>query len=1049
MIVALDTVAERNAKKAEDLPAFGGLKLLNIKNHVASLLALIGRDGIFDQYTKHDISHINTMLSSLDWIIPAATKKTMSPADWLMVVLAIYFHDLGMLVTKDEFNARDSSGFPGFCDTVLFGGPHGADYKAQLSHLDPGERSRFLYQEFVRHKHAARVRAWIMGQTRDELGIANAVVAEIDRLFSSLDAQFRRDLGLVCESHHLEDLADTRKYKVSQPYGNSDDETANLQYCAVLLRTADLLHITSDRTPSIEFRTINPSDPISQDEWAKQMAVRRIRPKPNVNEDGVIDESTPSGTVEVHAYFNKEDGFFGLTSYLVYAADQLKKSNEWITATLKSKAAKHDFPWRRIDDTNIETQGFIRQAFEFTLDQNRILDLLTGHTLYNNTNVVLRELLQNAIDAIRLQYFPNSPLGQGKIFISWNSVARTLTVRDNGTGMTQDIINNFLLKVGSSRYQDANFKKFYPNFSSISRFGIGVLSAFMVADSVEITTCHEDDEYARRLTLRSVHGKYLIRLLDKTSDEARRIGPHGTVVQLRVRPSVEMPDVLRSAKRWVVVPGCDVYCSIDNAESQQIGFRSPADGLRDYLRSVDFSFFEGHDGEPELGRARVRIVERTREGLDLAYAVVWNNYFKEWSFLSVSQTLQNANDYSDDLDLSEENDGESLLLGTCIEGIRIVTDTPGFIGHSIVGLANIKGPGAPRTNVARSGLEATPEREAMLRSIYALYAEHVSEEVGELNRKRSFSSTWAIAEAPFLTEPLLAGTIRNVRAIAPSLLFESLRNIPCIMVEQKGNLGPKTLNDISKEPEFWMIDSGLMRSAESLMREVTTTASLTALVDALKVGDFEFPAAPVVCGRRSDNDILNGMFASREVDQIIVFPNQRRVDLRWVEKSNPPRWLELPAETQRMAFRFFRERRRRSTTSGLCNVPRVGVNIKTTIPSGELAVRAFNELYLLPGTKLAEFAAKQIERMTEEPSFENEIIVLVLLNMLSDFFLSSRGPTNSEAVVNYFRLREREIAHMTNHKLEELFDILAFTNIAVEMDWTCFDPSAWSRASGS
>ena len=444
MSIELTTLPEQIAQKAEKLAAFGGLNLLHIKRSVASLLGLIGREAIFDQYTKHDITHIDEMLSNLEWIIPDSSKQAMSDADWLMIVLAVYFHDMGMLVTKAEFEARgeQESGFPAFCEHVLFAGPDGPDYKAKIDQLPGDEKDRFLYQEFVRNKHAERIRAWIMGQTKKELGLAETATVEVGKLLDPLGKQFRRDLGIVCESHHLNDLGDTDKYKVSQPYGNSDSETVNLQYCAVLLRTADLLHITSDRTPSIEFRTINPSDPISQQEWAKQMAVTRVRSKCGVNDEGEADETASRDTVEVHAFFTKEDGFFGLTSYLGYANEQLKKSNEWISKTLKLRLAKHEFPWRKIDDSNIETEGFIRDAFEFTIDQAKILDLLTGHTLYNDTNVVLRELVQNAIDAIRLKHFPNSPSKLGRVAITWNSETRILSVQDNGTGMTQDIIKH-------------------------------------------------------------------------------------------------------------------------------------------------------------------------------------------------------------------------------------------------------------------------------------------------------------------------------------------------------------------------------------------------------------------------------------------------------------------------------------------------------------------------------------------------------------------------------------------------------------------------------
>ena len=683
--------------------------------------------------------------------------------------------------------------------------------------MESDERERFLYQEFVRHKHAVRIRAWVTGKTREELGITDAVAAEIGKLLEPLGMQFRRDLGLVCESHHLSDLGDTKKYKVSQPYGNSDAETVNLQYGAVLLRTADLLHITSDRTPSIEFRTINPSDPLSQDEWAKQIAVKRVRPAVYINEEGLVDESRTSDTIEVYAYFSKEDGFFGLTSYLTYASDQLKKSHEWISTTLKSRTAKHEFPWRKIDDNNIETEGFIRDAFEFTIDQAKILDLLTGHTLYNDTRVVLRELLQNAIDAIRIKHYPNPSRGKGQVHVSWDSKTRTLSVRDNGTGMTQEIINNFFLKVGSSRYQDPDFKKQYPGFSSISRFGIGVLSAFMIADSLEITTCHEEEEQARRLTLRSVHGKYLIRLVDKSSEIVRNIAPHGTVFQLRVRPSVKMPDVLESARRWAVIPECDVYATIDKSEVTKIGFSSPSDALREFLRISDFDFFEETDdertrGHSELGIHRIRIVERRKGGLDLAYALKWNAYFKEWLFLSITEIYR-----SEKYRKLEEDKEDIPFLGTCVEGIRIVPGTPGFNGVSVVALANVKGPSAPRTNVARSGLEATPERETMLRTIYELYAKHVIEEMGELISKRAFSATWAAGETPYLISPLLGYGSRNTSPINSSSLLDALQDIPCVMVEQDGKMAARTPREISKEAVFWVIDSGLMRSAELLL----------------------------------------------------------------------------------------------------------------------------------------------------------------------------------------------------------------------------------------
>lgn len=71
------------------------------------MLAHIGDGGLFDEYTKHDISHIDKMLESLDFIIPESTQKIMTGADWMLIVISTYFHDLGMLVTRNEYENRN------------------------------------------------------------------------------------------------------------------------------------------------------------------------------------------------------------------------------------------------------------------------------------------------------------------------------------------------------------------------------------------------------------------------------------------------------------------------------------------------------------------------------------------------------------------------------------------------------------------------------------------------------------------------------------------------------------------------------------------------------------------------------------------------------------------------------------------------------------------------------------------------------------------------------------------------------------------------------
>jgi molecular chaperone HtpG len=328
MTEKMQSRSEQHAVLAEDLDCFSGLKLMHVRKAIGQALFTFGRNGLFDQYTKHDISHIDRLLGIASWLIPESTWERLSPTDSLLHVLSIYLHDLGMIVTQTEYDNRDNSGWHDFADE-LFNGTYGDDYKARVKALDTGAAERFLYQEYVRAHHGERVRTWINGTSAQRLGKGKEAAELVGELLSPLPTLFREDLGLVCESHHKADLGNVTTYSVSRPYGPSEAEVANVQYAALVLRTADLLHITSDRTPSVLFRLIAPTDPVSQEEWAKQSAVTAVRAKPGVDSEGNVDVDAPRDTVEVVAQFTDEDGFFGLTTYLSYAAAQLKQTYDW------------------------------------------------------------------------------------------------------------------------------------------------------------------------------------------------------------------------------------------------------------------------------------------------------------------------------------------------------------------------------------------------------------------------------------------------------------------------------------------------------------------------------------------------------------------------------------------------------------------------------------------------------------------------------------------------------------------------------------------------
>lgn len=485
MVAQLSSKAETIAAKSQELQSFSRFNLLGVKQGLEEFLNHFGRDGIFREYTKHDLSHIDTLLRMLDWVVVPESAEAMTVVDWMLAVLAIYFHDAGLVVTKEEFGNREKTAFPEFKASIL-GSAQPTAYKERVEALDPDERERFLYQEFVRTHHAERIKHWIEGRGDESLGVAPTTASVVGELLANIDANFRTDLAIVCESHHLDDLNDLNKYNPRRAYGSDTRETANLQFAAILLRTVDLLHVTKDRTPSLAFSLIAPSDPKSIEEWHKQMEVVAVRMAPPRDDKGNVDTKATSDTIAVSATFRDPLGFFSLTDYLHYAETQLRRSSQWAEQAAAKEASQFRFPWRKIDSAQVRAVGFESRQFAFELDKPRILKLLTGHTLYNNSDVVVRELAQNSLDATRLQKTKTG--GPGEISISLNTATRTLTVDDNGTGMTQTVIEQHFLNVGNSLYDDDGFRKKYPTFSAISRFGIGILSIFMISDEIEVIT---------------------------------------------------------------------------------------------------------------------------------------------------------------------------------------------------------------------------------------------------------------------------------------------------------------------------------------------------------------------------------------------------------------------------------------------------------------------------------------------------------------------------------------------------------------------------------
>ena len=122
----------------------------------------------------------------------------------------------------------------------------------------------------------------------------------------------------------------------------------------------------------------------------------------------------------------------------------------------------------------------------------RGLVTLLAKNLYPEPDVFVRELIQNAHDSIQLRR-AHSPEHSGRIHVSLERSSRNITFSDDGLGMTQHIIEEFLSTIGSSGTGTMTMQLKqgqHCDVATIGQFGIGLLSAFVVAERVDVYTRH-------------------------------------------------------------------------------------------------------------------------------------------------------------------------------------------------------------------------------------------------------------------------------------------------------------------------------------------------------------------------------------------------------------------------------------------------------------------------------------------------------------------------------------------------------------------------------
>ncbi|MEU4741939.1 molecular chaperone [Actinosynnema sp. NPDC023658] len=207
--------------------------------------------------------------------------------------------------------------------------------------------------------------------------------------------------------------------------------------------------------------------------------------------------------------------------------------------------------------------GYTYEKLTFELVRDDVLELLGGTKLYGNPNVFVRELLQNAVDAVRLRRLLDPDHERGAVAVSCWEEGGSIWFRidDNGIGMDLYAIRKYFLQVGRSYYNSDDLRRELRHlsaqrsrFGAISRFGIGVMSCFMLGDRIEVSTRKFDGRGERGTALRlSVDRREDFATLRREGqgDDPILAGPGVAALDFRATSGTTVAVRIDSAKHYV------------------------------------------------------------------------------------------------------------------------------------------------------------------------------------------------------------------------------------------------------------------------------------------------------------------------------------------------------------------------------------------------------------------------------------------------------------------------------------------------------------------
>ena len=527
--------------------------------------------------TIHDISHLDALWQVASTI--AGDDYALNPLEGYLFGTAVLLHDAALC------HEAYTGGLDAVRETTQWKDARERRLANQGS-VDPADADF----EALRNLHAQQAAAFASKSWKVDEEEPWYIIDDAD-----LRTEYGTLIGKIASSHHwdIEDVASA--FAVPRPPASflDPDWSADSLTVACLLRAADAGHMNSARAPTFLLKILQMNS-VSRQHWIAQNHLGHLSYKEEDPTQLVVASTSPFPRAEASAWWVAFD-----------LIDQLDRELKRCDATLRDAVGAVRQPFARsavagASDPKelakyVQTTGWEpTNSSVHVSDVASLVGKLGGEQLYgtgaDRLSIALRELIQNASDAISARRLVDEATFQGSILVRMYRDPATgrqvLKVDDNGVGMSSKTLSTDLLDFGKSFWASERASREFPGLHAAKhapkgQFGIGFFSIFMAADKVEVFSRRFDTGLSDVRCLSFDNGLSLRPVLS-----SRRPKEIGMNVSTRVR--LELKSLARFDHHRIKIP-CNIL-------GQEPFFVSFMDYLASLVAGVDVSISLELDG---------------------------------------------------------------------------------------------------------------------------------------------------------------------------------------------------------------------------------------------------------------------------------------------------------------------------------------------------------------------------------------------------------------------------------------------------------------------